>query len=564
MKKHLILTSVLAIVATTGVANATIEGTEAAAVKANLETQFKVAPEKSDYALKAPDGSDSTLAEQTAADYTSHFAETSADGTNVVLNDGVILNIAQGSVDATDYKYASKNADGVVSMVDGDTAVADLSKDYTSEYITSAITVSTADSSAPTINLGTDESDAIYITGDGNYYLLMVGDDILLNGDVNITNDNPNTYQNLLDAYNEDVNAINTLYATLVGYKSENSQNAAAVIEVVDNDNDAIQDIFDNQATFIATNAQYTSDAAEYMAYDNSLAKAIDTSIAAGVTNGTNDAIDASIATGAIKDALEGKADADTVTAIAEDLADNYSTTAEIEAGIGALISTKETNISEQLGYDVTKNPANTEEENSLVNKLKSHDTNVVAAINTNYDAIATETERATAQEEAIRSEFTAADAETLATAKSYADSGDATTLASAKSYSDGNLATAKSYADDQDTLTLNSAKSYADAGNALTLHQANAYTDERVAKLDKDLSAGIASSAALSSVAVSGVSKGEVSFGAGFGHHNSQSAAVFGAAMGITDRWSVNAGAGFSNADVTVRAGTNYKFKLF
>lgn len=137
--------------------------------------------------------------------------------------------------------------------------------------------------------------------------------------------------------------------------------------------------------------------------------------------------------------------------------------------------------------------------------------------------------------------------------AKSYADSGDEATLASAKSY-----------ADSQDALTLNAAKAYADAGNALTLNQANAYTDERVAKLDKDLSAGIASAAALSSVAVSGVKKGEVSVGAGFGHHNSQSAAAFGAAMGLTDRWSVNAGAGFSSADVTFRAGTNYKFKLF
>jgi len=166
-----------------------------------------------------------------------------------------------------------------------------------------------------------------------------------------------------------------------------------------------------------------------------------------------------------------------------------------------------------------------------------------------------------------------------LGAAKSYADEKDASTLASAQEYSDANLVAAKSYADDKDALTLASAQNYtddqievamnnmrdyADTRDALVLNQANAYTDKRIEKLDKDLSAGIASSAALSSVAVSGVKKGEVSFGAGFGHHNSQSAAAFGAVMGLSDGWSVNAGAGFSNSNVTVRAGTNYKFKLF
>ncbi len=96
------------------------------------------------------------------------------------------------------------------------------------------------------------------------------------------------------------------------------------------------------------------------------------------------------------------------------------------------------------------------------------------------------------------------------------------------------------------------------------TLADANAYTDRRIESLDKDLSAGVAGAVALSSVAVSGVERGEVSVGAGYGYFNGQSAAAFGAAMGLSDRWSVNAGAGISNADVSFRAGTNYKFKLF
>jgi len=89
-------------------------------------------------------------------------------------------------------------------------------------------------------------------------------------------------------------------------------------------------------------------------------------------------------------------------------------------------------------------------------------------------------------------------------------------------------------------------------------------YTDQRVESLDKEMSAGVAGAVALSSVAVSGVERGEVSVGAGYGYFNGQSAAAFGAAMGLTNNWSVNAGAGISNADVSFRAGTNYKFKLF
>lgn len=114
------------------------------------------------------------------------------------------------------------------------------------------------------------------------------------------------------------------------------------------------------------------------------------------------------------------------------------------------------------------------------------------------------------------------------------------------------------------DTLTLVDAKNFAAQRDALTLGAANAYTDRRVEKLDKNLSAGVAGAVALSSVAVSNVHRGEVSVGAGYGYFNGQSAGAFGAAMGLSNRWSVNAGAGVSGYDVSFRAGTNYKFKLF
>lgn len=180
-----------------------------------------------------------------------------------------------------------------------------------------------------------------------------------------------------------------------------------------------------------------------------------------------------------------------------------------------------------------------------------------------------------TAGDDAVRDDFAAADTQI----RSDMAAGDQATLASAKTYTDDRetvirtdfaaadvetLNSAKEYADTQDALTLNNAKAYTNERAALSLAAANAYTDKKIDKLDKDLSAGIASSVALSSVAVSGVQRGEVSVGAGYGNYNSQSAVAFGAAMGLTNNWSVNVGAGVSDADVAFRAGTNYKFKLF
>ena len=110
----------------------------------------------------------------------------------------------------------------------------------------------------------------------------------------------------------------------------------------------------------------------------------------------------------------------------------------------------------------------------------------------------------------------------------------------------------------------LANAKAYADAQGQMSLKAANDYTDVRFNELDKELSSGIASAVAMSSVAVSNVGKGEVSVGGGYGYYNSQSAVAFGAAMGLSDNWSVNAAAGLSDSNVSFRAGTNYKFKLF
>ena len=104
-------------------------------------------------------------------------------------------------------------------------------------------------------------------------------------------------------------------------------------------------------------------------------------------------------------------------------------------------------------------------------------------------------------------------------------------------------------------------------AADALTLSSANAYTDKKVDTLEKNISGGVAAATALSAVSVSNVKKGEMSVGGGYGYYNNQSAMAFGAAMGLSDNWSINAGAGIASGDktqVSFRAGTNYKFKLF
>lgn len=96
---------------------------------------------------------------------------------------------------------------------------------------------------------------------------------------------------------------------------------------------------------------------------------------------------------------------------------------------------------------------------------------------------------------------------------------------------------------------------------------QAISGLNNKVDSLEKNVSGGVAAATALSAVEVSNVKKGEMSVGGGYGYYNSQSAMALGAALGLSDNWSVNAGAGIASGDktqVSFRAGTNYKFKLF
>ncbi len=113
----------------------------------------------------------------------------------------------------------------------------------------------------------------------------------------------------------------------------------------------------------------------------------------------------------------------------------------------------------------------------------------------------------------------------------------------------------------------INQLSQYAANADARILANANAYTDAQVDTLEKNVSGGVAAATALSAVEVSNVKRGEMSVGGGYGYYNGESAGAFGMALGLSDNWSVNAGAGIASGDKTqmsLRAGTNYKFKLF
>ena len=220
--------------------------------------------------------------------------------------------------------------------------------------------------------------------------------------------------------------------------------------------------------------------------------------------------------------------------------------------GITNLISQKEDVMSQELGYDVKTTDAHTvlvaqgftdQNSDGKVSFLDATVSNATAA-QSNATAIQNIEDGTTVVGKATKA---VQDENGNNIASTYATNTSLTLAAN------NAVATANAYTDTQLSLVRDA-----------SLSAANAYTDERIEHLDKNLSAGVAGAVALSSVAVSGVERGEVSVGAGYGYFNGQSAAAFGAAMGLSNRWSVNAGAGVSNADVSFRAGTNYKFKLF
>lgn len=246
--------------------------------------------------------------------------------------------------------------------------------------------------------------------------------------------------------------------------------------------------------------------------------------------------------------------DSDTV----QDLDNKYATVGAAEELLANAHANQQTAANQQVAEEALYNAAKDTYDAPILETIENG-TN--SAINESLEeggaisnAIATETDRATAAEEALDDKITAnsdvisanSDAITAetdrATAAEDALSDRITANADAIVAETDRATAAEAVLDDKiATNTAAIAQETADriAGDELTLGAAKAY-------------------------AVSGVSNGEVSVGAGYGYYNSQSAVAFGAAMGLTDNWSINAAAGLADSNVSFRAGTNYKFKLF
>jgi len=345
----------------------------------------------------------------------------------------------------------------------------------------------------------------------------LIADTTLFNGAVATNTTNYNSavghYNTVHGVYESDTNTQSTLNTNYGNYETSFAEAQA-------NQTAAAGNLSEAQGAYAADLAIYTPVATAYNNYENSLGKSIDAKDETVLAN---------------------------AQAYADGLASNYDA-----AG----------------SADAEKTRAQGEEA-AIRGEFAAADT----TLQNNIDA---ETSRAQGEETAIRSEFAAADT----TLQNNIDA-EALTRANADTTLQNNIdaeALARANADTtlQNNIDNEVARATAQeaairgeiaAADALTLSKANSYTDSRVNTLEKNVSGGVAAATALSSVGVSNVKKGEMSVGGGYGYYNNQSAMAFGAAMGLSDNWSINAGAGIASGDktqVAFRAGTNYKFKLF
>ena len=430
------------------------------------------------------------------------------------------------TVDATTYTYTHTAADGstsVVNLTAGDVSdtpvLATTGYDYA---VTTAYRV--AGDSSVNIDNGTPSySDYQFSDGENTYNL---ADYVNSDGDLVL----PNSLLENLTAVAEAGSALaaygndTTAYETVNGnYATSNTAYGAAVADVNADQatvNAAIETYRNQVGTWKANdnthNAYVAADAAAD-AYNNSLANVIDThaqGIADTAEQNAKDYADS------LADNYDAAGSADTAEQNAKDyadsLADNYDAAGSADAAEQNANAYTDGKIAEEAetrdGAIATAKGEAIDEANGYTDgKIDTEKTARESADQELQDAIEAEAGRATAAENALRNEFASANAETLA--------------------------------------------------------RANAYTDKKVDTLEKNVSGGVAAATALSAVSVSNVKRGEVSVGGGYGYYNDQSAVALGATMGLSDNWSVNAGAGVATGDKTqfaIRAGTNYKFKLF
>lgn len=455
-----------------------------------------------------------TNAEGNPADLTSgtnltagDFSGTSAaDGTTVISNQTIA---ATEEISRDNYSYVNGAGETVIL---GETAGSFTETVVLNETYASGVSVDVTDGAAAPVLTGDMYSYTDPDTG-AVYHVNASGDGVVDVNNLVVTAD-PGTaletaFNEMVAAFGNDSAAITTAKTTVDGYATAEVTAFDNANTVYNTDAGTIGTLTTNYGTYtdaldLLTDAQ-NAQAAAVSAYDandearNDALAVYDAPITTTITNGANDAINASVADGTIKTAL------DTTEQAAKDYADGLASNYDAAGSANTAETNAKAYADEVAGTAESNAKAYTDEQiGTEASARESADAELQTAINA-------ETERATAAENALRNEFATANNEVLA--------------------------------------------------------RANAYTDKKVDVLEKNVSGGIAAATALSSVAVSNVGRGEVSVGGGYGYYNNQSAVALGGAMGLTDRWSINAGAGLATGDktqVSFRAGTNYKFKLF
>ena len=480
------------------------------------------------------------------ADFSNGIPEQSDfTGTSVAAGDVTTTQeiVAGAVMDRNNYSYVNGNGETVAL---GETAQNMVTEQTLSEYAGGA-TITTTNGTA---NIGGEDVTSLdggmytAALSTGTQYKLSPDGSQLLNMDGAIQEPDPDSeletlFANLKGAYDADKAIFDANITETADKWATEQTNFDAANAVFETDSNTVQDL-DNKYATVGTAAELLANAqanqqnaakqqvAEEALY-NAAKDTYDAPILETIENGANSAINESLAEGgAISDAIA--TETDRATAAEEALDD------KIAANTDAIATETDRATAAEEALD-DKIAANTDAISNETDRATAAENALSDRITANADAIVTETDRATEAEEALDGKI-------------------ATNTAAIAQETTDRIA--------GDELTLGAAKAYTDAQNELTLRAANEYTDNRVNTLEKELSAGIASAAAMSSVAVSGVSKGEVSVGGGYGYYNSQSAVALGAAMGLTDNWSINAAAALSDSNVSFRAGTNYKFKLF
>ena len=508
-------------------------------------------PDLTDFTYTNAEGNQADLTSGTDLTAGDFSGASVADGTNVISNQTIA---ADEQISRDNYQYVNGAGETVT--------LGDMAQSFTE---TVALNATYANTESVDV---TDGSAAPTLTGDmysytdpdtgAVYHVNASGDGVVDANNIVVTPDAGTALETacneMVAAFVADSAAITTAKTTVDGY-------AAAEVTAFDNANtvyntDAgtIDTLTTNYGTYtdaltLLTDAQ-EAQAAAVSAYDandgarNDALAVYDAPITTTITDGANDAIAASIADGDIKNALDATEQA--AQEYADGLASNYD-----EAG----------------SADTAEQNANAYTNEKIDAEVEARNEAIATAKGEAIDEANGYTDGKIAEEVGARNEAIAtAKGEAIDEANGYTD-GKIDTEKTARESADQELQDAIEAEAGRATAAEDALRNEFASANAETLARANAYTDKKVDTLEKNVSGGVAAATALSAVSVSNVKRGEVSVGGGYGYYNDQSAVAFGATMGLSDNWSVNAGAGVATGDKTqfaIRAGTNYKFKLF